>query len=69
MSQLRRVAGVDLTRIMDDDLAGLTGDERSSPPRATPSASAWTSAGDTGHGDGAEDVAKVRFADLGALAA
>jgi len=59
-----------LTRIMDDHLAGLTGEEQVITSEGYAERLGLDlPAGDTGYGHDAEDVAKVRFADLGALAA
>ncbi len=59
-----------LTRVIDDHLAGLTGEEQ------VLTAGGYDErlgldlpAGDTGYGHDAAQVAKVRFADVGALAA
>ncbi len=59
-----------LTRVMDDHLAGLTGDEQVlASERYDERLGLDLPAGDTGYGHDAEDVAKVRFTDLGVLAA
>ena len=59
-----------LTRVMDDHLAGLTGDEQVLASEGYDERLGLDlPAGDTGYGHDAEDVAKVRFTDLGVLAA
>jgi hypothetical protein len=59
-----------LTRIMDDHLAGLTGEEQVITSEGYAERLGLDlPAGDTGYGHDAEDVAKVRFADVGVLAA
>ena len=59
-----------LTRVMDDHLAGLTGDEQVlSSEGYDERLGLELPVGDTGYGHDADDVAKVRFADLGVLAA
>jgi len=59
-----------LTRVMDDHLAGLTGDEQVLASEGYAERLGLDlPAGDTGYGHDAEDVAKVRFTDLGVLAA
>ena len=59
-----------LTRVMDDHLAGLTGDEQVLTSEGYDERLGLDlPVGDTGYGHDADDVAKVRFADLDALAA
>ena len=59
-----------LNRIMDDHLAGLTGEEQVITSEGyAEHLGLDLPAGDTGYGHDADDVAKVRFDDLGVLAA
>src|SRR4051794_25035486 len=58
-----------LTRVMDDHLAGLTGDEQVLTAEGYDDRLGLDlPVGDTGYGHDADDVAKVRLADLDALA-
>jgi hypothetical protein len=59
-----------LTRVMDDHLAGLTGDEQVHTSEGYDERLGLDlPAGDTGYGHDADHVAKVRFGDLDVLAA